>query len=97
MFLVRRVYLQSAESVLYSRLKLFYPHEMEEQEHYRFCYIICILRKAQSVVFFKTFVNFAVSHGMYFRHKSKRRMGKKCYLSQCLAVRMEKTADSGAL
>lgn len=69
MFLVRRVYLQSAESVLYSRLKLFYPHGMEEQEHYCFCYIIFILRKAQSVVFFKTFVNFAVSHGMYFRHK----------------------------
>lgn len=49
-------------------------------------------------MFFKAFVNFAVSHGMYFGQKKKsKKNGKNCYLSQCLAARTEKTAASGAL
>lgn len=49
------------------------------------CYIIFILRKAQSVVLFKTFVNFAVSQGLYLPLKKKKRKEegmKSCYLPQ---------------
>lgn len=45
-----------------------------------FYYIIFIL-KAQSVVLFKRFVNFAVRQGMHLPQKKK-----TCYLPQCLAV-----------